>query len=607
MDQQAQARELYKEQTEEIEHALAHTARFRNAIVVLLSIIVVLSVAFEVGAEKLQHHVPEKTRPVVDILFKELTVLGFIALFVFLAVETGFPQRISEHIFGTPSELKEMFEFIHFLLFLIIVFYLIIVAVVIGRMVSNEHNWRRMEGLALHSCDDPQLTPEESEFLCVRARFCDDKTTPKHRMAAGFPFCEYLIKHDGHLFEEIVELTPGTWAVVLVLVALVRMYMMLHSETLKLVIFIFFGVCVFGGAVVLNLKLAHIQASLSGFKPQYPGHWLLAGSHSSYGDEESSKLLAYQRCEPPPAPEGGFWRFLYGSRAPTQHENLFWFRVNGVTFMLNTVRTMLFLVAIFFALLWVRFANHFESASGILIFLVAVTFPTMTIVFLAPSIVRRLTICTSIEDMRKHSMAARLQFSYKKHRCAMHMRLAAWLRMRCKKEDPNCVLHGHSAREAEMAVKTLIDEITQHHDEDSDGFFSWQEFSDMLQSLNFPQPAGITAVRSVIGDAQFGGDDDLSKTEVEQFLIHSMGDPVALSDDMVEKLMQQANDGVMPESGAVHSSQLAALLARQVSSSHLFDVTGLLLDLGAPTDVMGMSEVKDLLHKCVCKGTATDA
>ena len=230
----------------------------------------------------------------------------------------------------------------------------------------------------------------------------------------------------------------------------------------------------------------------------------------------------------------------------------------------------------------------------------------MTIVFVAPAIVQKLTVCTSIEDMRKHSMAARMQHKYKKNRCAMHMRLAAWLRMRCKKEDPNCVLRGPNARQSEVAVKELIDEITHHHDDDSDGFFSWQEFSHMLQSLNFPQPAGITAVRSVIGDAVFGGDDDLSKSEVEQFLIHSIGEPVALSDDMVGKLMQQANDGLMPESGAVHSSQLAKLLAKQVSSDHLFDVTGLLLDLGAPTDVMGMSEVKDLLHKCVCKGMATE-
>ena len=41
------------------------------------------------------------SKPVVEILFKELTVLGCIALLVFMSVKTGIPEQISTSV--SPS------------------------------------------------------------------------------------------------------------------------------------------------------------------------------------------------------------------------------------------------------------------------------------------------------------------------------------------------------------------------------------------------------------------------------------------------------------------------------------------------------------------------
>ena len=80
---------------------MSETNRARNAIVIILVCIVVITIAFEKLAHFVLHSASEFTKPVVEVLFKELTVLGFIALLVFMSVKSGFPQEISTYVFGS--------------------------------------------------------------------------------------------------------------------------------------------------------------------------------------------------------------------------------------------------------------------------------------------------------------------------------------------------------------------------------------------------------------------------------------------------------------------------------------------------------------------------
>ena len=81
--------------------------------------------------------VDDFTKPVVMILFKELTVLGCIALLVFMSVKTGIPQQISVWIFETPSELVEMFDMAHVLIFLIVVLFVTMISMILWRSASG--------------------------------------------------------------------------------------------------------------------------------------------------------------------------------------------------------------------------------------------------------------------------------------------------------------------------------------------------------------------------------------------------------------------------------------------------------------------------------------
>ncbi len=93
-EREAALREKYLEERKETLEGLAETTRARNTITIILLLIVLITIMFEKIAHAVMHHSSPFSRPVIEILFKELTVLGFIALCVFMAVKTGVPQKV---------------------------------------------------------------------------------------------------------------------------------------------------------------------------------------------------------------------------------------------------------------------------------------------------------------------------------------------------------------------------------------------------------------------------------------------------------------------------------------------------------------------------------
>ena len=55
--------------------------------------------------EKLHEHTPESLHGVIHTVFQELTVLGFVSLFAFVALQTHVPGKISKDLFGAQVDL----------------------------------------------------------------------------------------------------------------------------------------------------------------------------------------------------------------------------------------------------------------------------------------------------------------------------------------------------------------------------------------------------------------------------------------------------------------------------------------------------------------------
>lgn len=106
--------------------------------------------------EELEEHANRNLRPIVDKLFGELTVLGFLSMFTFVVTKAGYFAALSEIFFGDEEELLEIFEFVHFTIFFVMVFFVAQVLVLVSEAMATEQEWMQMDKMAR----DPHLAKE---------------------------------------------------------------------------------------------------------------------------------------------------------------------------------------------------------------------------------------------------------------------------------------------------------------------------------------------------------------------------------------------------------------------------------------------------------------
>ena len=74
----------------------------------------VITVLIDLAASWASEHSDDFSKPVVEILFKELTVLGCIALLVFMSVKTGIPEEISTQVLAVCVHIAPQPYTVHF-------------------------------------------------------------------------------------------------------------------------------------------------------------------------------------------------------------------------------------------------------------------------------------------------------------------------------------------------------------------------------------------------------------------------------------------------------------------------------------------------------------
>ena len=82
---------------------------------------------------------------VLEALFGELTVLGFIALFAYFLLELGVFAALSVEIYGEPTHLVHLFEQVHFQLFFVMAFFIGEALVLVRATLAAEDAWMSLE------------------------------------------------------------------------------------------------------------------------------------------------------------------------------------------------------------------------------------------------------------------------------------------------------------------------------------------------------------------------------------------------------------------------------------------------------------------------------
>lgn len=144
----------------------------RLAAFIIFTILVFLSILFELGREKIEETTSEELKPVVEQLFQgnlvttktpigklilrknsiELTVLGFLSFLTFLLVQFGSSANnpVSEAIFHEEELLSELIEFIHMGLFVVIIVYIFEVILLIRLGEFEKKKWANKENLVIN-------------------------------------------------------------------------------------------------------------------------------------------------------------------------------------------------------------------------------------------------------------------------------------------------------------------------------------------------------------------------------------------------------------------------------------------------------------------------
>jgi len=106
--------------------------------------LIVVTIIFEKTKDRIEERASKDMLPIIESLFAEMTILGFLSVITFICTKIGFLEEISKHLFGTdgdePQEMTELFEKVHYCLFAIMIFFVaqVIILVTLGTQSEEE-------------------------------------------------------------------------------------------------------------------------------------------------------------------------------------------------------------------------------------------------------------------------------------------------------------------------------------------------------------------------------------------------------------------------------------------------------------------------------------
>jgi len=243
------------------------------SVFLIICVLLALSIFFELIKVKLYRSVSKSMEKVLEVLFAELTVLGFLSLTTFVVVRANLLALLSKAIFPMQEtgedELAELVETVHFDLFLVMVIFVTQTVVLIQLCESYLAEWKRMEDvfrdfdrvqahreyLATHYSSNKNIhwwefskkaklrfSTRLFEYISLMKEFVQgrnvlppfDTTPEKDQLPRHFTYSEYLRLCLAEFMAEIIEMTVPSWLFLsfFLLVFLAIMYLSLNNEKL---------------------------------------------------------------------------------------------------------------------------------------------------------------------------------------------------------------------------------------------------------------------------------------------------------------------------------------------------------------------------------------
>lgn len=127
------------------DEAIGHLAR-PVSVLVIATVLIMVGVTFERLRDALHHATShEVSAPIVNSLFGELSLLGFIGICLFLVVKTRVLTSLSRALLGDDGGLESLVEQVHMVLFLVMVLFLGKVLLLVHLATRLTMSWRHAE------------------------------------------------------------------------------------------------------------------------------------------------------------------------------------------------------------------------------------------------------------------------------------------------------------------------------------------------------------------------------------------------------------------------------------------------------------------------------
>jgi len=102
--------------------------------------------------EHLTESVDKVMKPMINSMFREMTILGFLSMVTFIITQFNFVSMLSSKLFGESDFLLEIFELVHYSLFFVMIFFITQVLISAREAMMTEALWLKMNKQS--KCDE---------------------------------------------------------------------------------------------------------------------------------------------------------------------------------------------------------------------------------------------------------------------------------------------------------------------------------------------------------------------------------------------------------------------------------------------------------------------
>lgn len=515
-----------------------------TAVYIFGSIIVAISILFDLFKEKVEETISREFKPMLDALFQELTLLGFVGLVFFVINKVDIWHDFVEE--SHVMEVSELFETVHMVIFLnMVVFLCAVVLLAISGSVRSKswHQYEMMatDGQTMHRvfsdldenevglcsrltaviCQQTQHRMKVIRYALLRDRFIHGQngrtsvTPPDEILHRDFDFALYLSRQLGVLMESFVEIHPAQhgllWLVFTSIYVLLLLWPYENASSVLMVI------VAWTLPVFIRVIQSHTSAILHDLTPRYvlsgqrasvsrggPNIGLLnAKSNSGFdGANLQTKLLlsSFQshipdlEVEDPPYVEMNLEsnRCCCAAPATNGHEALFYLEKRGPAFLLRCVQLICMTQCNLISIAGVQLASSTQIETTIKVLVgVLMILPVLSLAWMLPQTLNKICLISSIEAMKsKHSIRdVTLQCKAKKTMKILEMLAVMQMsdeitvdKAQQDKMPKTAEEHWKDPCELDKRKKILKQSFAVV-DIDGDGIVDCEEFTKLLESL----------------------------------------------------------------------------------------------------------------------------